>query len=98
MQVNILDAKNRLSQLIKSVESGGEVVIANRGKPVARLVPVGRVGATSATGTTHATAADGRGEVAAILRWLDQNPLPAYTRRAAHEINASVQSEREAWD
>lgn len=95
MQVNILDAKNRLSQLVKSVQSGGEVVIANRGKPVARLVPVGRVGATSARGET---AADGRGDAAGILRWLDQNPLPAYTRRAAHEINGSVQSEREAWD
>ena len=39
MQVNIFEAKTRLSQLIKSVQAGEEVVIANRGEPVARLVP-----------------------------------------------------------
>ncbi len=33
MQVNILEAKNRLSQLIKSAQRGEEVVIANRGEP-----------------------------------------------------------------
>ncbi len=38
MQVNILEAKNRLSQLIRSAQAGEEeVVIANRGQPVARL-------------------------------------------------------------
>src|SRR5258707_98144 len=37
MQVNIFEAKNRLSQLIKSVQAGEEVVIANRGEPVAQL-------------------------------------------------------------
>ena len=36
MQVNILEAKNRLSQLIKSAQRGEEVVIANRGEPVAQ--------------------------------------------------------------
>jgi len=39
VQVNIFEAKTRLSQLIKSVQAGEEVVIANRGEPVARLVP-----------------------------------------------------------
>lgn len=39
-QVNILEARNRLSALIKSVEAGEDVVIANRGRPVARLVAV----------------------------------------------------------
>jgi prevent-host-death family protein len=40
VQVNILEAKNRLSQPLKAVQAGEEVVIANRGVPVARLVPV----------------------------------------------------------
>ena len=40
MQVNILDAKNQLSQLVKRAQAGEEIVIANRGLPVARLVPV----------------------------------------------------------
>jgi prevent-host-death family protein len=38
--VNIYDAKMQLSKLLKVVEKGGEVIIANRGKPVAKLVPV----------------------------------------------------------
>ena len=38
MQVNILEAKNRLSLLIRAAQAGEEVVIANRGQPVARLV------------------------------------------------------------
>ncbi len=37
-QVNIHEAKTRLSQLIADVENGEEVVIARAGKPVARLV------------------------------------------------------------
>lgn len=40
MQVNVLDAKTNLSKLLEAVQRGEEVVIANRGKPVARLVPV----------------------------------------------------------
>jgi prevent-host-death family protein len=39
MQVNILEAKNRLSQLVKAAQAGEDVVIANRGEPVVRLVP-----------------------------------------------------------
>jgi len=44
VQVNILEAKNRLSQLIKAARAGEEVVIANRGEPVVRLVPAGPAG------------------------------------------------------
>jgi antitoxin (DNA-binding transcriptional repressor) of toxin-antitoxin stability system len=35
--VNIQDAKTNLSKLLVSVEHGEEVIIANRGKPVAKL-------------------------------------------------------------
>lgn len=41
MQASIREMKNRLSQYIKRVRAGREVVITDRGKPVARLVPVG---------------------------------------------------------
>lgn len=37
---SISDAKNRLSALIKEVAAGGEIVITDRGVPVAKLVPV----------------------------------------------------------
>jgi prevent-host-death family protein len=39
-QVNIHEAKTRLSQLIEQVGAGGEVVIARAGSPVVRLVAV----------------------------------------------------------
>ena len=41
-QVTIHAAKTHLSRLIKAVLDGEEVVIAKRGKPVVRLVPVQR--------------------------------------------------------
>ncbi len=39
-QVNIHVAKTRLSELLKKVLNGEEVVIARAGKPIARLVPI----------------------------------------------------------
>ena len=88
MQVNILDAKNRLSQLIKSAQAGEEVVIANRGEPVARLVP------TSALSNASAKP----GSAAAFLGWLAKNPLPAHHQRTHAEIEAVIAEERGAWD
>lgn len=37
-QVNVHEAKTRLSELLVRVERGGEVVIARGGRPIARLV------------------------------------------------------------
>lgn len=39
-QVNTHEAKTQLSRLLRRVAAGEEVTIANRGVPVARLVPV----------------------------------------------------------
>lgn len=83
MQVNILEAKNRLSQLIKAAQAGEEVVIANRGTPVARL-----------TAATEASAARPRD----FLKWLDENPLPMHLQRSAEEIEAGIEEERNSWD
>lgn len=38
--VNVQDAKTRLSELLKRVEAGEQVVIARAGKPIAELRPV----------------------------------------------------------
>ena len=38
MQVNMLEAKNQLSKLVKAALAGEDVIIANHGKPVVRLV------------------------------------------------------------
>ena len=40
MQVNMHEAKTRLSELVAAAERGEEVLIARDGKPAARLVPV----------------------------------------------------------
>ena len=38
-QVNVHEAKTKLSQLLAEVEGGREIVVARNGKPVAKLVP-----------------------------------------------------------
>lgn len=40
MQVNILEAKNQLSKLLKAAAAGEDVVIASNGTPLVRLVPI----------------------------------------------------------
>lgn len=40
IEVNINEAKARLSNLVAQAERGEEVIIARANKPVARLVPV----------------------------------------------------------
>jgi len=40
VEVNVHEAKTRLSELLRLVAGGEEVVIARAGMPVARLVPV----------------------------------------------------------
>ena len=37
--VNVHDAKSNLSELLRRVEQGEEIVVSRAGKPVARLVP-----------------------------------------------------------
>jgi prevent-host-death family protein len=88
VQVNIFEAKNRLSQLIRSVQAGEEVVIANRGEPVARLVPARATpGAISSAGSARA-----------ILDWLEHHSLPDYARRSTEEIDAAIEEKRHSWD
>lgn len=43
LTVNVQEAKTRLSELLKRVEAGEDVVIARNGHPVAELRPARRV-------------------------------------------------------
>jgi prevent-host-death family protein len=43
MEVNVHEAKTHLSRLLEQVSLGEEVVIMKAGKPVARLVPAGKL-------------------------------------------------------
>ena len=40
MKVNMLEAKNQLSRLVKDALAGKDIVIASNGEPMVRLVPV----------------------------------------------------------
>ncbi len=44
MKVNMLEAKNQLSRLVKDALAGEDVVIASNGEPMVRLVPVAKRG------------------------------------------------------
>lgn len=44
MKVNMLEAKNQLSRLVKHALAGEDVVIASNGEPMVRLVPVASQG------------------------------------------------------
>jgi len=88
VQVNIFEAKNRLSLLIRAAQAGEDVVIANRGEPVARLVPAKGPAAVRAD----------TGSARAILDWLKNHPLPAHARRSTEELDAAIQQERTAWE
>ena len=90
MQVNILEAKNRLSELVRSAQAGEDVVIANRGVPVARIVAVGAF-------STAANAVES-GPQDSVVDWLERNPLPTHAKRSHEEIEAGLRQERAAWD
>ena len=53
--VNVHEAKTNLSDLLKKVEAGEEVIIARAGKPVARLVPASIVTVKRLLGTARGT-------------------------------------------
>ena len=88
MKVNILEAKNRLSNLIKSAQAGEEVVIANRGEPVARLIAI-----------RLKRGSEGQGQPrSGLANWLRNNPLPPHLQRSHNDIQNSIAQERAAWD
>jgi len=84
VQVNVLEAKNTLSQLIVRATEGEEVIIARRDVPMVRLVPV------------DADLSFGTGAV--VLEWLDRHPLPARSHRTPEQIDADIEAEREGWE
>jgi prevent-host-death family protein len=50
--VNIYDAKTNLSKLVDRAAAGEEIVIANAGKPKAKLVRISRPGKSAGLGRT----------------------------------------------
>ena len=86
MQVNVLDAKNRLSELIRRVRDGETVMIANRGVAVAHLTPVAPACGAAVVGSGQA-----------LLDVLDR-PRPDWMARAPEDVDAEIAEARAAWD
>lgn len=87
-QVNMLEAKTRLSELVKAAQAGEDVIIANRGEPVVRLVPVRKRGKNKTR----------PGDAKTFVAWLRANPVPEHARRSDAEIDAYIAEERDSWD
>jgi prevent-host-death family protein len=81
-QVNILDAKNNLSQLVSAASRGEDVVIAKRGTPVVRLVALHPQGHTAAE----------------AARWLTSEHPPAAALRTPEQLDEQIAQEREGWE
>jgi prevent-host-death family protein len=47
-RVKIAELKDQLSRHLRDVERGGEVEVTDRDRPIARIVPVGRAGRSTA--------------------------------------------------
>ena len=68
MKANIATLKNNLSRYLKSVQAGEEVVVMDRDKPVARLVPFRPATDSKRTGAANAQASASAGLDALVIR------------------------------
>ena len=53
MQVNVHEAKTRLSHLLELVEQGETVTIARHGKPIAQIVAIQKQGLPMGSAANH---------------------------------------------
>jgi prevent-host-death family protein len=81
---SVLDARNNLSRLIADARSGIEVVITNRGVPVAQIAPIVGVDAPF-TG-------------AALVEWIDMHPLPDRLARTTADLDEQIRELRDGWE
>ncbi len=82
MQVNMLEAKNRLSALISAVEQDQEVIIARNGVPVAKIVKY--------TATKIAAPGIWKGQVSYSPDWDDEETNDVIAQLFSGSDDASV--------
>ena len=86
IQINIQVAKRHLPNLLKRLQSGEEIMIAKRGKPIARLQPLS---STEAIGHQLGNGAE-------LSAWLSSRALRGQQRD--HElIEADIQDIKSSW-
>jgi prevent-host-death family protein len=69
MHVNIAELKDQLSSHLRAVERGAEVVVTDRGRPIARIVPMGEVGTSLVVRPPRRPFSSIRGKRHAPARW-----------------------------
>ena len=94
MQVNMLEAKNQLSKLVKAALEGEDVIIANHGKPVVRLVKLADAPKTRGYGSWKGLVEaapdwDSPATNAAIAKLFYDSPLFPQPRRTAAAAKAA---------
>jgi prevent-host-death family protein len=91
MEVGLREANQRFSTIIKAVRGGEEVLLTERGKPLARLVPV--------RSAAEPEAAVRRLEAAGFLKAASsQRPMPAWAPRPLRgtSMTQTLREERES--
>lgn len=78
MRIDIREAKNRLSEIIRAARAGKEVVIAKNGEPMVRLVPV-----------AASVGLKGFGSLKSVRGDIDAAFTPAAERKVARLFNVS---------
>lgn len=79
--VNTHEAKSRLSELIREVEAGGDVIVARNGTPVAKLIPwppprpERRPGAWAGRIEIHGDIVESDAEIVAVFDESAESPL-----------------------
>lgn len=81
---NVYEARDALSRIIAEAQEGTEVVIAKRGRPVVRVVPV-EDGARPTTG-------------AGLAEWFRDHPLSERLSTTPDEVDRRIRENREAWE
>ena len=91
MQIGLREANQRFSKLIKAVRRGHEVVLTDRGKPVAKITPV-------ETADSAESALDRMAAMGLLRRATSRGPLPPFKPRKLRgkSIMQTLREERDA--
>ena len=98
MQVNMLEARNQLSKLVQAALAGEDVIIANHGKPVVRLVKLAGQSKTRGYGAwKHLPPPDDDWDSvetnAAVAKLILDNPIePREPARAPRKARATAKA------
>lgn len=91
MRMGLREANQQFSKAVKAVKAGEEVVLTDRGKPIAVIKPLPRA-STGETAIRHL-------EVAGLLRRASKTtPLPRWTPRPikGRLLSRTIREERDA--